>query len=113
MHANGRPSGDGAAPPDWVDAAVLRSAVELQHEVDADGADLGAAMHRIAERTRELTGASAAHVTKLEGSELITGASVGDEELRLPPRFAATGALTLHAIRSRESVLCRDTEADE
>jgi diguanylate cyclase (GGDEF)-like protein/PAS domain S-box-containing protein len=113
MHANGRPTGDGAGPADWVDAAVLRSAVELQHEIDADGADLRTAVHRIAERTRELTGASAAHVTMLEGSELVTGASVGDEDLRLPPRFAAGGALTLHAIRERESVLCRDTETDE
>jgi len=112
MHANGRPTAGGATPHEWVDAAVLRSAVELQHEVAAFGADLGAAVHRIAERTRDLTGASAAHVTMLDGADLVTGASVGDDDLRLPRRFRAAGALTLHSIESGASVLCRDTETD-
>jgi hypothetical protein len=70
-------------------------------------------MLRIAKRARELTGASAAHVAMLDGSELVTGASVGDEDLRLARRFPARGALTLDAIASGESVLCRDTETDE
>jgi hypothetical protein len=70
-------------------------------------------MLRIAKRARELTGASAAHVAMLDGSELVTGASVGDEDLRLARRFPARGTLTLDAIASGEAVLCRDTETDE
>jgi diguanylate cyclase (GGDEF)-like protein/PAS domain S-box-containing protein len=96
-----------------VDAAVLRSAIELQHEIAIEDLDLDAAMLRIAERTLELTRASAAHVTMLDGAELVTGASVGREELRLPRRFPTSGALTVHAIESGESVICRDTETDE
>jgi diguanylate cyclase (GGDEF)-like protein/PAS domain S-box-containing protein len=112
MHANGRATGGGGAPQEWVDAAVVRSAIELRHEVDAYGADLAAAMRRIAERTLELTGASAAHVTMLDGAELVTGATVGEDDLRMPRRFPAGGALTLHAIESQESVICLDTETD-
>src|SRR3954462_7099121 len=102
----------GVAPGGSVDAAVLRSAVELQNEIAIEDLDLDAAMRRIAERTRELTGASAAHVTMLDGAELVTGASAGGEDLRLPPRFPPRGALPVHAIESRESVLCVDTETD-
>jgi diguanylate cyclase (GGDEF)-like protein/PAS domain S-box-containing protein len=110
---HGLPAGAGPAPHGSVDAAVLRSAVELQHEIAVGDLALDAAMLRIAERTRELTGASAAHVTMLEASELVTGASTGAEDLRLPPRFPAQGTLTVHAIESGESVLCLDTETDE
>jgi diguanylate cyclase (GGDEF)-like protein/PAS domain S-box-containing protein len=92
--------------------AVLRSAVELQHEIAVGDLALDAAMLRIAERTLALTGAAAAHVTMLDGAELVTGASVGPEDLRMPRRFPARGALTLHAIESGESVLCVDTETD-
>jgi diguanylate cyclase (GGDEF)-like protein/PAS domain S-box-containing protein len=92
--------------------AVLRSAVELQHEIAVGDLALDAAMLRIAERTLALTSAAAAHVTMLDGNELVTGASVGLEALRLPRRFPAQGALTLHAIESGESVLCVDTETD-
>ncbi len=110
---HGLPAEAGPAPHGSVDAAVLRSAVELQHEIAVDDLALDAAMLRIAERTRELTGASAAHVTMLEASELVTGASAGAEDLCLPPRFPVQGTLTVHAIESGESVLCVDTETDE
>jgi EAL domain-containing protein len=74
---HGLPAGTGPAAHGSVDAAVLRSAVELRHEIAVGDLALDAAMLRIAERTRELTGASAAHVTMLDGSELVTGASTG------------------------------------
>ena len=102
----------GTAPDGAVDAAVLRSAVALQREIAADGADLATAMRRIAERTRALTGASAAHVTMLDGDDLVTGATSGPPDLRLPARFSARGTLTLSAIRSGRPVLCVDTEDD-
>jgi uncharacterized ferredoxin-like protein len=57
--------------------AALRAAVELQHEIAVGDLALDAAMLRIAERTLALTGAAAAHVTMLDGDELVTGASVG------------------------------------
>ena len=69
-------------------------------------------MRRIAERTRALTGASAAHVTMLDGDDLVTGATSGPPDLRLPARFSARGTLTLSAIRSGRPVLCVDTEDD-
>ena len=102
----------GTAPDGAVDTAVLRSAVALQREIAADGADLATAMRRIAERTRALTGASAAHVTMLDGDDLVTGATSGPPDLRLPARFSARGTLTLSAIRSGRPVLCVDTEDD-
>jgi len=109
---HGPTAGAGAAPDGAVDAAVLRSAVALQREIAADAADLATAMRRIAERTRALTGASAAHVTMLDGDDLVTGATSGPPDLRLPARFSARGTLTLSAIRSGRPVLCVDTEDD-
>ena len=84
-HARSPGAAGDLAPEGAVDAAVLRSAVALQHEIAA--ADLGTAMRRVAERTRALTGASAAHVTMLDGDELVTGATDGPADLRLPDRF--------------------------
>jgi hypothetical protein len=110
---NGHPAGVASAAGRAVDDDVLRSAVALQHEVAAFGPDLAAAMQRIADRTREMTGATAAQVTMVDGDDLVTGATSGPHDLRLPDRFAATGALTLHAIRSGRSVLCEATERDE
>jgi len=104
--AAGDQASDGA-----VDAAVLRSAVALQHEIAA--ADLGTAMRRVAECTRALTGASAAHVAMLDGDELVTGATDGPADLRLPDRFRTDASLTWHAISSGRPVLCVDTETDE
>ena len=70
-------------------------------------------MRRVAERTRALTGASAAHVTMLDGDELVTGATDGPADLRLPDRFRTDASLTRMAIRSGRPVLCVDTETDE
>jgi diguanylate cyclase (GGDEF)-like protein/PAS domain S-box-containing protein len=109
---HGAVSGDASLPDGAVDAAVLRAAVALQHEIAVSGADLATAMRLIAERTRDLTGASAAHVAMLDGDDLVTGATSGPSDLRLPDRFPANGTLTLHSIRSGSAVLCRDTEAD-
>ena len=106
-HMRVPPAAEGAA-----NAALLRSALELQHEIAALGPDLGAAMRRTAERTRELTGATAAHVAMLDGDDLVTGATSGPDDLRLPDRFAAEGRLTRLAIRSGRSTLCADSETD-
>jgi EAL domain-containing protein (putative c-di-GMP-specific phosphodiesterase class I) len=89
----------GPAAHGSVDAAVLRSAVELQHEIAVGDLALDAAMLRIAERTRELTGASAAHVTMLEGSELLTSSGTHD-----PGRLTLVGELR-RALEERELVL--------
>ena len=111
--SHGLPAGAGPAANGSVDAAVLRSAVELQHEIAAVGLDLDAAMHRIAERTRELTGATAAYVTMLDGADLVTGAASGMADASLPARFRADGNLSAAAVRSGRSMLCVDTERDE
>jgi diguanylate cyclase (GGDEF)-like protein/PAS domain S-box-containing protein len=94
------------------DAAVLRAAIAMQHELAAAGLDLKAVMQRIADRTRELTGGSAAAVRMLEGDVLVIGATSGAPEIGLPERLPVGNNLSGHAMRSGRSLLCRDTESD-
>src|ERR687894_312369 len=103
---------DGANPGAATDAAVLRAAISIQHELAAAGLDLKAVMQRIADRTRELTGGSAAAVRLQEGDYLITGAVSGSPEIGMPERLPVGNNLAGHAMRSRRSLLCMDTETD-
>ena len=91
---------------------VLRSAVELQHEIASLGLDRQAVMDRVVERTRELTGATAAHASTLIGHELVTEARTGPEDVPIPDRLAAQGNLLGLAVRTGRSLLCFDTERD-
>jgi diguanylate cyclase (GGDEF)-like protein/PAS domain S-box-containing protein len=103
---------DGANAGAATDAAVLRAAISIQHELAAAGLDLKAVMQRIADRTRELTGGSAAAVRLQEGDYLITGAVSGSPEIGMPERLPVGNNLAGHAMRSRRSLLCMDTETD-
>src|SRR5918992_439221 len=103
---------DGPNPGAATDAAVLRAAISIQHELAAAGLDLKAVMQRIADRTRELTGGSAAAVRLQEGDYLITGAVSGSPEIGMPERLPVGNTLAGHAMRSRRSLLCMDTETD-
>ena len=94
------------------DAAVLRAAVAMQHELAAAGLDLNAVMQRIADRTRELTGGSGAAVRMLDGDALVTGAVSGPPEIGVPERLPVGNNLSGHAMRSGRSLLCLDTETD-
>jgi len=94
------------------DAAVLRAAVAMQHELAAAGLDLKAVMQRIADRTRELTGGSAAAVRMLEGDDLVIGATSGAPDISLPVRLPVGDNLAGHAIRGGRSLLCLDTQDD-
>jgi diguanylate cyclase (GGDEF)-like protein/PAS domain S-box-containing protein len=96
-----------------VETAGLRAAIAMQHELANVGLDLKAVMQRIADRTRELTGGSAAAVRLLEGDELVLGATSGDPEIGRPHRLPIGHNLTGHAMRSGSSLVCLDTETDE
>jgi diguanylate cyclase (GGDEF)-like protein/PAS domain S-box-containing protein len=96
-----------------VDAAVLRAAIAMQHELAAVGLDLKAVMQRIADRTRELTGGVAAAVRLLDGDDLVCGATSGAPEIGQPHRLPVGNNLAGHAMRSRRSLLCLDAETDE
>jgi diguanylate cyclase (GGDEF)-like protein/PAS domain S-box-containing protein len=96
-----------------VDVTVLRAAIAMQHELAAVGLDLQAVMQRIADRTRELTGGTAAAVRLLEGDDLVCGATSGAPEIGQPHRLPVGQNLAGHAMRSRRSLLCLDTETDD
>src|SRR5918996_3677912 len=96
-----------------LDAADLRAAIEMQFELAAVGDDLKAVMQRIADRTRELTGGTAAAVRLLDGDAMVGGATGGAPEMGQPHRLPLTNNLAGHAMRSRRSLLCLDTETDE
>ena len=96
-----------------LDAADLRAAIEMQFELAAVGDDLKAVMQRIADRTRELTGGTAAAVRLLEGDAMVCGATSGAPEIGQPHRLPLTNNFAGHAMRSRRSLLCLDTETDE
>jgi diguanylate cyclase (GGDEF)-like protein/PAS domain S-box-containing protein len=102
----------GAPPGAPTDAAVLRAALSMQHELAAAGLDLKAVMQRIADRTRELTGGSAAAVRLLEADHLVTGATSGAHEIGLPERLPVGNNIAGHAMRASRSLLCLDTETD-
>ncbi len=105
-----RPRGGDAST---VDVSVLRTVIEMQHELAAVGLDLQAVMQRIADRTRELTGGTYAAVRLLDGDALVCGAICGPPEIAKPHRLPIGDNLSGHAMRSGRSLLCRDTETDE
>ena len=102
--------GAGAGPA--TDAAVLRAAVDMQHELAEAGLDLKMVMQRIADRTRELTGGSAAAVRMLEGDHLVIGATSGSPGIGVPERLPVGDNLAGHAMRGGRSLLCLDTQTD-
>src|SRR6185312_16183726 len=109
MTANQSLTSDGGPT---LDVSVLRAVVDMQHELAAVGLDLKAVMQRIADRTRELIGGTAAAVRLLDGDALICGATSGAPEIGEPYRLPIANNLSGHAMRGRRSLLCLDTESD-
>ena len=96
-----------------VDVSVLRAVSAMQRELAEVGLDLKAVMQRIADRTRELTGGTSAAVRLLDGDALVCGAVSGAPEIQNPHRLPLGDNLSGHAMRSRRSLLCLDTENDD
>jgi diguanylate cyclase (GGDEF)-like protein/PAS domain S-box-containing protein len=96
-----------------VDVSVLRTVIALQRELAGVGLDLKAVMQRIADRTRELTGGTSAAVRLLDGDALVCGAVSGAPEIQNPHRLPLGNNLSGHAMHSRRSLLCLDTETDD
>jgi diguanylate cyclase (GGDEF)-like protein/PAS domain S-box-containing protein len=96
-----------------VDVSVLRAVIAMQHELAAVGLDLQAVMRRIADRTRELIGGTAAVVRLLDGDALVVGSASGTPEMAKPHRLPIGDNLSGHAMRSGRSLLCQDTETDD
>jgi diguanylate cyclase (GGDEF)-like protein/PAS domain S-box-containing protein len=102
--------GDGGTT---LDVSVLRAVIAMQRELAGVGLDLKAVMQRIADRTRELTGGTSAAVRLLDGDALVCGAVSGAPDIQNPHRLPLGNNLSGHAMRSRRSLLCLDTENDE
>src|SRR6476646_6434963 len=119
MYSSGRERGADARPvvgtdgAGTLDVSVLRAVIAMHHELAAMGLDLKAVMQRIADRTRELTGGTSAAVRLLDGDALVCGATSGAPEIQKPHRLPLGNNLTGHAMRSRRSLLCLDTENDD
>jgi diguanylate cyclase (GGDEF)-like protein/PAS domain S-box-containing protein len=96
-----------------LDVSVLRAVIAMQREIAGVGLDLKAVMQRIADRTRELTGGTSAAVRLLDGDALVCGAVSGAPEIQNPHRLPLANNLSGHAMRSRRSLLCLDTETDD
>ncbi len=96
-----------------LDVSVLRTVIDMQHELAAVGLDLKAVMQRIADRTRELTGGTSAAVRLLDGDALVCGATSGAPEIAQPHRLPIAKNLSGHAMRSGRSLVCYDTESDD
>jgi diguanylate cyclase (GGDEF)-like protein/PAS domain S-box-containing protein len=94
-----------------MDRTILHAAIAAQHEAVAEELSFEAASQLLAERARELTGASAAEVWLLEGDAVVRHALSGPERgiTRLPAEGSAAG----YALRTGRPVLCTDTETDE
>ncbi len=107
------PAAGSAQGAPTLDVSVLRAVIAMQHELAAVGLDLKAVMQRIADRTRELTGGTSAAVRLLDGDALECGATSGAPEIAEPHRLALGNNLSGHAMRSRRSLLCLDTEDDD
>ena len=96
-----------------LDVPVLRAVIAMHHELAAVGLDLKAVMQRIADRTRELTGGTAAAVRLLDGDALVCGATSGAREIAKPHRLPLGNNLSGHAMRSGRSLLCVDVDDDD
>jgi diguanylate cyclase (GGDEF)-like protein/PAS domain S-box-containing protein len=96
-----------------LDVSVLRAVSAMQRELAEVGLDLKAVMQRIADRTRELTGGTSAAVRLLDGDALVCGAVSGAPEIQNPHRLPLGNNLSGHAMQSRRSLLCVDTENDD
>jgi diguanylate cyclase (GGDEF)-like protein/PAS domain S-box-containing protein len=107
------PREESGAADGSVAAAVLRSAVDLQHEIVSHDLDRDAVMRRVVEYTRALTGAASVHVAMLCGDELVTEATSTPDDARLPDRFPASVGLAGIAVATRRSVLVGDIARDE
>ena len=95
-----------------VDVSVLRAVIAMQHELAAVGLHLQAVMQRIADRTRELIGGTAAVVRLLDGDALVVGSASGTPEMAKPLRLPIGDNLSGHAMRLGRSLMCSDTETD-
>jgi diguanylate cyclase (GGDEF)-like protein/PAS domain S-box-containing protein len=96
-----------------LDVSVLRAVIAMQRELSEVGLDLKAVMQRIADRTRELTAGTSAAVRLLDGDALVCGAVSGAPDIQNPHRLPLGNNLSGHAMRSRRSLLCLDTENDD
>jgi len=90
----------------------LRAIIATQTEIAASDLNLLAAMNVIAERSQELTGASAAVIEIAEGEELVYEVATGEATPYLGMRLAANGSLSGLCIDERRLLRSDDTTVD-
>jgi diguanylate cyclase (GGDEF)-like protein len=90
----------------------LRAIIATQTEIAASDLDLLAAMNVIAERSQELTGASAAVIEIAEGEELVYEVATGEATPYLGMRLQADGSLSGLCLAEGRLLRADDTASD-
>ena len=91
-----------------LDTDLFQAVIEVQQAVAGAGLDSATVMRVIAERSKDLTGASGAVIEALEGDDLVPQISVGTEA----PRLQMATSLSGLSIRTGELQRCDDIAAD-
>ncbi len=74
-----------------LDAELFQAVLEVEQAVNSAGLDSGTVMRVIAERSKELTGASGAVIEVMEGEDLVPVVHVGTEAARLKVNTSLSG----------------------
>jgi diguanylate cyclase (GGDEF)-like protein len=90
----------------------LRAIIETQTEIAASGLDLDAAMHLIASRGQELTGASAGVIELADGEEMVYRVATGEATPFLGVRVRMAGSLSGLCVTEGQVLRSDDTTVD-
>jgi PAS domain S-box-containing protein len=90
------------------DTELFQAVLEVEHAVSAAGLDSATVMRVIAERSRELTGASGAVIEAVEGEDLVPLVHVGTDA----PRLKLSSSLSGICVRTGELQRSDDTFTD-
>jgi diguanylate cyclase (GGDEF)-like protein len=93
-------------------AEELARVVATQTAIATTSSDIESVMQTVVEEARRLTGAAAAVVELPEGDDLVYRAAAGTASAYTGMRLAQATALSGHALRSGQVLVCRDSETD-
>src|SRR3954467_11948274 len=92
---------------------LLRTIIETQQEILANGHDVEDVMAIVVDRSRQVTEAHGAVVELVEGDEMVYRAVAGATAGTLGVRLARSSSLSGRCVEERAPLRCDDTEADE
>jgi diguanylate cyclase (GGDEF)-like protein len=94
-------------------ARELDRLAETQNAIATSEFDLDAVLGTVVQEARRLTAADAAVVEMPEGADLVYRAASGTAEEHVGLRLPSAGAISGLALRTGETLVCDDSEADE